>query len=64
MKRLLSLTMLAVSLSGCAQPILVRNPSNGQVAQCYSPTSVFIRFYERDKCVESYRKLGWAVVAE
>jgi hypothetical protein len=64
MKRLLSLTMLAINLSGCAAPILVRNPSNGQVAQCYSQTSLFLRFYERDKCVESYRKLGWTAVSE
>ena len=64
MKRLLCLTTLAVNLSGCAPPILMKNPANGQIAQCYAQINDIRRFYERDKCVDSYRKLGWTVVVE
>ena len=59
MKNPLLLSALLLALSGCAEPIVMQNPANGQVAQCYAPVGVVRSYYERDKCVEQYEKLGW-----
>ena len=34
------LIVCAFPLTGCASPILMRNPATGQVAQCYSPPPI------------------------
>jgi len=55
----LPLTLVVATLSGCASPVLMKNPANGQIAQCYSPTNAVRSYYDRDKCVEDYQKQGW-----
>lgn len=60
MRNLLLPPILALSLSSCAAPILMKNPSSGEIAQCYSSGDIVRRYYERDACVEKYEKLGWA----
>ncbi|MDR3517306.1 MAG: hypothetical protein P4M00_15965 [Azospirillaceae bacterium] len=62
MKRLLLLTLVGSALTGCAAPVLMKDPATGQIAQCYAQTNLIRRYYERDKCVESYEKLGWTKV--
>lgn len=68
LSRVLPITALmalaATLLSGCAAPVLMRNPGNGEIAQCYAPTEDIVRrYHDRDQCVEEYKKLGWEVAA-
>lgn len=59
-----TLLVLAIAvLSGCAAPVLMKNPTSGEIAQCYASGDLFRRYYDRDKCAEEYQKQGW-VVAE
>jgi hypothetical protein len=58
------MALAATLLSGCAAPVLMRNPANGEVAQCYAPGNDIVRrYHDRDQCVEEYKKLGWEVAA-
>lgn len=59
MKSLVLLPILACLLCGCASPVVMKNPANGEVAQCYSGAGIIRRYSERDACVEQYEKLGW-----
>ena len=59
MRKRLLLPILALSLSSCAAPILMKNPNSGDIAQCYSAGNIIQRYYDRDACVEKYKKLGW-----
>ena len=61
---LLLMALAASLLSGCAAPVLMRNPASGEIVQCYAATEDIVRrYYDRDKCVEDYKTLGWEVAA-
>lgn len=55
----LPLALVAAALSGCASPVMMKNPANGQIALCYSQSKVVRSYYDTDKCVEAYQKQGW-----
>jgi hypothetical protein len=64
MKKLLPLPLVAFALTGCASPVLMKDPRSGQIAQCYAPSlNVVQRYYERDRCVEDYARIGWVRVS-
>jgi hypothetical protein len=57
MRTIILIGLLCAVLAGCTDPILVSNPTNGQVAQCLA-TGAF-PIIAQHQCVSSYENLGW-----
>jgi PBP1b-binding outer membrane lipoprotein LpoB len=62
MRTLLLAAGMAVLLTGCMSPVVLRDPATGQVAQCNASAGGFfpiIGQHQIDTCVESYERMGW-----
>jgi hypothetical protein len=49
--------LIVLTLAGCMTPIMVRNPVNGDIAQCLA-TGAF-PIMNQHQCVAAYENMGW-----
>jgi hypothetical protein len=54
---LVTFGLVAIALTGCMTPIVLRNPANGEVAQCLA-TGAF-PLINQQQCASAYENMGW-----
>jgi hypothetical protein len=59
----LPLVVILALLAGCAAPVTVQNPHNGQTVTCGSSTWELNPWSQHDACVAGYLAQGWTIAA-
>jgi hypothetical protein len=55
--RMFAAGLIALTLTGCVSPVMLRNPASGEVTQCLAAGA--FPLINQQQCVASYENLGW-----
>ena len=57
--RLLLVGLVAVPLMGCAQHVMLRHPTTGQMVVCEGKQGWVDQLLARERCIADYKKEGY-----